>query len=65
MNVPILVVARNGTTINKFAQSSLQGAFNIRDFLEETGEYNDVSIFQRVGVFGPLGEWVQIEDVEC
>jgi hypothetical protein len=65
MEIPILVVARGGSVVNKFEQHSLQGALNLKDFLEQTGEYKEVLMFQRVGAFGPMGEWVEIEGVEC
>jgi len=64
MDIPILVVAKSALTVNKFKQQSIQGALNLKDFLEQTGEYEEVSIFQRVGAFGPMGEWVEMEGVE-
>ena len=40
MAQPLLVVARNTSKLNKFSQDSLQGALNLRDFLEQSGEYD-------------------------
>lgn len=65
MGIPILVVAKNSSVVNKFEQRSLQCALNLKDFLEQTGDYKQVSIFQRVGAFGPMGEWVEIAGVDC
>jgi hypothetical protein len=65
MNPLILVVARSSSALNKFEQSSLQRAFNIKDFLEETGEYDEVSIFQLCSTDGPLREWVKLNELEC
>lgn len=65
MESQILVVARSSSALNKFKQQSLQDAFNLKDFLEETGDYAEVSIFQRVASVGPIGEWVKLEPIEC
>ena len=54
MNPRILVVATGSSALNKFEQNSLQRAYNIRDFLEQTGEYDEVSIFQLRSAEGPL-----------
>jgi len=64
MNPRILVVGRSGSTLNKFEQASLQSAFNIKDFLEQTGDYEEVSIFQHSREEGPLSEWVKLGDLE-
>lgn len=65
MSLPaLIVVARGKSAIVKLEQSSLQGAANIRDFLEQTGDYEDVSVFQLCSVNGPLKEWVRLNDVD-
>jgi len=64
MTQPLLVVAKSTSKLNKFAQTSLLGALNIRDFLEQTGEYDDVAIFQLRGAEGPLREWVVVSETE-
>jgi hypothetical protein len=61
----ILVVARGKAAFNKFEQSSLQRALNLKDFLEETGEYEEVSIFQLSSIQGPLKEWVKLDELEA
>ena len=64
MNPRILVVGRSGSTLNKFEQTSLQSAFNIKDFLEQTGDYEEVSIFQHSSGEGPVREWVKLGEIE-
>jgi hypothetical protein len=61
----ILVVARSSSAFNKFDQSSLQRAYNMKDFLEQTGEYEEVSIFQLQSSAGPMKEWVKLGELEC
>jgi hypothetical protein len=62
MKPTLLVVARGTSTLNKFEQGSLLEAFNIRDFLEETGDYIEVCIFQLLSSKGPTKEWVKLND---
>lgn len=65
MGTQILVVAKGDTVVNKFEQTSIQAALNLKDFLEETGDYKQVLIFQRAGSVGPTGEWVEMPGIEC
>ncbi len=65
MEHPLLVVARSTSALNKFEQGSLQEAINIRDFLDQTGDYSEVSIFQLISAQGPMKEWVKLDDLEC
>jgi hypothetical protein len=64
MSPRILVVARSKSVLNKFEQSSLQSAFNIKDFLEQTDDYDEVSIFQLASSEGPMTEWVKLAELE-
>lgn len=64
MTPRILVVGKSGSTLDKFEQTSLQSAFNIKDFLEQTGDYEEVSIFQHSPSDGPLREWVKLGELE-
>jgi hypothetical protein len=61
---PLLVVARSTSVLNRFAQDSLQGALNVRDFLEQTGEYDAVTILQLRSVDGAMKEWVALSEIE-
>jgi len=65
MNPRILVVARSRSALNKFEQTSMQRAFNTKDFLEQTGDYDEVSIFQLSSTDGPMREWVKLNELEC
>jgi hypothetical protein len=65
MSQPLLVVARSATRLERFGQSSLQRAVNLKDFLEETGPYDEVSILQLRSSQGSLGEWVALKEIEC
>jgi hypothetical protein len=65
VNPRILVMAKNATALDKFEQASLQCAYNIKDFLEQTGQYEEVSIFQLHSTDGPLKEWVKLNELEC
>jgi hypothetical protein len=64
MNPSLLVVAQRKSAINKFEQRSLSEAVNIRDFLEQTGEYDEVTIFQLHSVDGPMKQWVKLNEPE-
>jgi hypothetical protein len=64
MTSSILVVARNGELVNRFRQTSMLEALNLRDFLEDTGDYQEVSIFQLLSVTEYSKEWVKLSWVE-
>jgi len=61
----LLVVARSASRLDRFKQPSLRAARNVRDFLEQTGEYERVIIFQLRSSQGPLKEWVSLSEIEC
>ena len=65
MTQTLLVVAKSSSKLNKFEQRSLQGAINLRDFLEQTGEFDEVTIFQLKSLQGPMREWVSLNEIEC
>jgi hypothetical protein len=48
--------------INKFAHGSLREARNTKDFLEQTGEFRSVSIYESEKTFGPLTEWAELKE---
>jgi hypothetical protein len=64
MKPGLLVVARGGAALNIFEQSSLQEAINTRDFLEQTGDYDEVSIFQLLPADGRMKDWVKLSEPE-
>ena len=65
MKPRLLVVARHGSALYKFQAHSILEAVNTKDFLEETGEYEEVSIFQQSVSEGPVSEWVKLAELEC
>jgi len=65
MTSSIMVVAKSDFFVNKFEQPSLRNALNLKDFLEQTGDYDRVSLFQRADDFRPVGEWVEMAELEC
>ena len=64
MSQPMLVVAKSRSRLNKFDQPSLMSAINLRDFLEETGEYDEVAILQLRSEEGLAREWITLQEVE-
>jgi hypothetical protein len=65
MSQSLLVVAKGSSKLNRFEQNSFQVAINIRDFLEQTGEYDEVTIFQLRSAEGMLKEWVAINEIDA
>ena len=65
MSQSLLVVAKGSSKLNRFEQNSFQGAINIRDFLEQTGEYDEVTIFQLRSTEGMMKEWVAINEIDA
>ena len=65
MSQSLLVVAKESSKLNRFEQNSFQGAVNIRDFLEQTGEYDEVTIFQLRSAEGMMKEWVAINEIDA
>ena len=61
----MLVVARGDSVLNKFEQDSLLRAINLKDFLEQTGQYSDVSIYQLRPTDGGRTEWAKLDELEA
>jgi hypothetical protein len=49
--------------VNRFHQASLPEARNLKDFLEQTGDYESVAIFELEKAVGPLTQWAELEEV--
>jgi hypothetical protein len=58
----LVVVATSERSVNRFLQASLTEARNLKDFLEQTGEYVAVKIFELEKSIGPLRQWAELED---
>jgi hypothetical protein len=58
----VVVATTLGGAVNKFAQASLASALNLKDFLEQTGEYEAVALYELEKSMGPLRQWAQLEE---
>ena len=58
----VVVATTSGGAVNRFAQDSLTGARNLKDFLEQTGEYKAVSLYELEKSVGPFRQWAQLEE---
>jgi hypothetical protein len=58
----VVVATSSDRAPNRFRQPDLMAARNIKDFLEQTGEYSEVSIYELERSVGPLSQWAEIKD---
>ena len=58
----IVVATTSGGAVNRFPQASLVEARNLKDFLEQTGEYASVAIFELEKSVGPLRQWGELQE---
>ena len=59
----VVVAAMRAGSVNKFPQSSLTEARNTKDFLEQTGDYSTVKIYEFEKTLGPLQHWAELEEI--
>jgi len=59
----ILLIGMTERTMNRFMLGSLREAQNLKDFLEQTGEYKRVEIYHVQKAEGPLSELKEIQQV--
>ena len=57
-----VVATTSGGAVNKFPQASLTEARNLKDFLEQTGEYRTVAVYELEKSIGPLRQWAELEE---
>ncbi len=57
-----VVATTSEGNIYKFMQGSLREARNLRDFLEQTGEFRTVGIFESETFMGSLDDWVELKE---
>jgi hypothetical protein len=57
----VVATTRQGA-LNKFPQASLTEARNLKDFLEQTGEYTAVALYELEKSIGPLTQWAELEE---
>jgi len=58
----VVVALARERLVNRFHQGSLGEARNLRDFLEQTGDYESVSIYELAKSDGPLTQWAQLAE---
>lgn len=58
----VVVATTSERAVNRFSQPSLTEARNLKDFLEQTGEYSTVAIFELEKSVGPLRQWAELEE---
>jgi len=56
----VVVATTAGRGVNRFPQASLVEARNLKDFLEQTGDYTSVAIFELEKSIGPLRQWAEL-----
>ncbi len=57
----LAVVATSARCLNRFSTRGLVEALNLKDFLEETGEFASVSIYEQEASGGRAGEWAELQ----
>ncbi len=57
-----VVATTRGALVNRFSKDSLVEARNLQDFLEQTGEYSKVTIYELQKTLGPLQQWAELEE---
>jgi hypothetical protein len=58
----VVVATTSGGAVNRFPQASLTEARNLKDFLEQTGEYRSVALYELEKSIGPLRQWAELEE---
>jgi len=58
----VVVATTRAASVNRFPQNSLTEARNMKDFLEQTGDYSTVTIYELEKTLGPLQQWAELEE---
>lgn len=58
----VVVATTHHESVNRFPQPSLLEAKNLKAFLEQTGEYERVSIYELEESPGPIQKWAELEE---
>ena len=64
MLAALLLIGVTDLTINRYLLGSLREARNLKDFLEQTGDYRRLEIYEARRTSGTLSELKQVEEVE-
>jgi len=59
----VVVATTSRGAVNKFPKSSLAEARNLKDFLEQTGEYATVALYELDRSLGPIKQWAKLEEI--
>ena len=59
----VVVATTRAASVNRFPEDSLTRARNLKDFLEQTGEYSAVKIYELEKTLGPLKQWAELEEI--
>ncbi len=62
MRTLVVVATAAGAAVNRFRKDSLTGARNLKDFLEQTGDYSAVTIYELEKTVGPLQQWAELQE---
>ena len=58
----VVVATTSQRGVNRFPQGTLIQARNLKDFLEQTGDYATVAIFELEKSVGPLRQWAELDE---
>jgi hypothetical protein len=58
----VIVATTTSRAVNRFPLASLTEARNLKDFLEQTGEYDNVAIYELEKSIGPMSQWGRLEE---
>lgn len=62
MSSLVVVATTSKGAVNRFSQPSLTAAMNIKDFLQQTGDYSTVAIYDLPRSGEPLKQWSALDD---
>lgn len=58
----LVVGTSSDCAVNRFPQGSMTEARNLKDFLQQTGEYESVSIYELEKSVGPIRQWAELQE---
>lgn len=56
----VVVATTSEGTVNRFQVASLMEAHNLKDFVEQTGEFRAAKIYELEKSIGPLRQWAEL-----
>jgi len=58
----VVVATTRGGAVNRFEKRSLIEARNLKDFLDLTGEYETISLYELDRSVGPMRQWSELDE---